>query len=146
MEAKKTHRSRAAEASSLGAPLPEGMAPGGLLDRLLKEGIRAHAAEIAEIAQGSDPAIAVVVFEPDERGRRALRAWGWDGEAQVFALPHECEAGLAKADLVTARWVARRTRDVSRIVVIVQSGTFLMNLEPGRGLYIEPGSLDTDVN
>ncbi len=120
------------------------------LRRLLEVGIKPHAEKIAEIAARGD--IAVVVFEVDdmfgdrrliETSKAGLRALGWRGE-NVFALNRtRATRLLADADAVTARWVGRRQRGVTRIFVAMHTGTLLVNLD-AEGYSLERGSPDAD--
>jgi hypothetical protein len=75
------------------------------MNRLLEEGIKPHAEEVARICL--EGGIACVVFEPGPEWQHALRSHGWNGEP-VFALPAKIRERLAKSDHVTKRWVERK--------------------------------------
>jgi len=114
------------------------------LNKLLEDGLKPHAAAIAEIAMRGD--IAVVLFEPSWGGIDAARVLGRSGSEMVFAINRtRARKHLSGADHITAKWVERREKGVARVFVIMNEGTLLVNYRPGAGWEIEPGSTDKYV-
>jgi hypothetical protein len=111
-----------------------------LLERLARDGIDPHAEAIAEIA--SRRAISIVVVEPSDEWKDALRAHGWRGEC-VFAMSDRVRMALSCADPVTERWIHGSRSDtlVARIFAVIHDTSLLVNRDD-RGLRIEPGSTD----
>jgi len=111
--------------------------------RLLNEGVKPYAEELAPILAAGK--IAIVVFEPNESAKPVFRAMGWDGKAAVFPMSNAVRERLAKIDTVTAAWVNRKPKPtVGRLFVCSGIGTLLVNSAPGRGFWIEPGSLESE--
>jgi len=116
-----------------------------LMDRLLSEGIHAHAQDIAPII--ANGGIAVVVYKPHDLAREAARAVGWDGESATFKLSNAARQRLIASllrrdDAVTCRWL--RGNRAGRIFMISGAGTLLINFVPGVGYSLEPGSTDSE--
>jgi hypothetical protein len=111
-----------------------------LMDRVLEQGVKPHAAEIAAI--GLSGRFACLVFEPGDLHRKVVRTWGRTGEA-VFPLSPEQVRVLASTDRAALRWFSIPP-DESKIKVflLVHEGTLLINYEPGHGWSVEPGSTD----
>ncbi|MBI5477329.1 MAG: hypothetical protein HY906_00650 [Deltaproteobacteria bacterium] len=106
---------------------------------LVERAIKPNAEAIAPIvARGK---IAVVVFEPHDE--EPIRNLGWDGESPVFQLAEATAERMAQTmhgDRVTQRWLRRRGR--GRILIFMHYGTLLLNVDPEKGVSIEPGSTD----
>jgi hypothetical protein len=110
------------------------------MGRLIDEGIRPHAEQIASIIVDGR-GIAVVVYELRVNWHEAARMMGWDGEASIFRLTRKAARRLATLDAVTARWV--NSKRPGRILVLSgEGGTLLLNFTDGVGFSIEPGSTD----
>ena len=114
-----------------------------ILDRLLDEGIKPHATEIAEIVADGD--LAALMFEPSEQAKQAVQSLGWDGQAAAFKVAGERAKALAVqlrkvGDTATAAWLERK--QPGRILVFTGDGTLCVNFQPGGGFSIEPGTLD----
>jgi hypothetical protein len=116
----------------------EPMKPSALLERLVKEGIEPNANAVAEIAARGE--IAVVVFEPSDEWKDALRVHGWTGEA-VFPMSEWMRRAMSTTDLVTERWVAGPRPKAARIFAVIDDDSLLVNKD-ARGFSIEPGSLE----
>ncbi len=102
-----------------------------VLERLLNEGIKPHAKEIATIAADGD--VAIVVFEPGAGAARAAREAGWDGKAGVLRMSPEFRQQLIEAaDAVTAAWLDRDAGGAARMFVFAGCGTLLVNYAPRR--------------
>lgn len=97
---------------------------------LLEEGIKPHAEAIAALALVGR--IAHVVY--DEAAGAASTC-----EPMRASLRRE----LCACDHITRRWCERRTRD-ARVFVQMSKGTLLVNFEPERGWFLEPGSTDSE--
>jgi hypothetical protein len=68
---------------------------------------------------------------------------GWDGKSPVFALSDvrtrkQAADSEEQGDDVTVRWF--RSNRQGRIYVCAHMGTYLLNADPKKGFYIEPGS------
>jgi hypothetical protein len=121
------------------------MKPGGLLHRLLEDGIKPHAAELTQIAMRGE--VAVIVFEQDETVLTALEAMGWNGRT-VFGITRSRGERFAKAsnDPVWQAWAARPSNMTClRIFVCIHMGTLLVNYRPDKGYDLEPGQSDPQV-
>jgi hypothetical protein len=118
------------------------MKPGGLLHRLLEEGIKPHAVELTQIAMRGE--VAVIVFEPDETALPALEAMGWN-KRTVFGMTRSRGERFAKAssDPVWRAWAARPSNMTClRIFVCIHMGTLLVNYRQDKGYDLEPGQSD----
>ena len=117
-----------------------------LLNRILDEGIKPYTEELAPIIADGD--VAIVVFEPADDVKPALRAAGWDGRAHVLRMPNGYRKRLARSsDAVTRAWLTRSASvsgSAGRIFLFVQRGTLLVNFSPERGYSLEPGSTDAE--
>lgn len=121
-------------------PQTEAAAP--IDPRLLEQGIKPHADELAPIMISGE--VAVLAFEPDVALEPALRAVGWNARA-VFRLATRWRTRLAQgSDPVTRAWLARSGRDVGRILVFWGAGTLLVNYTPATGYTLEPGSIASE--
>lgn len=113
-----------------------------LVSQILRDGIQPHADAIAKI--GLKGGVVVVVFEPKEPWIEVLQAWEWKSRL-VFKLPRRAYRGLA-TDPVTERWLNRKfDGKTTRIFLVVHFGSLLINFEPGRGYWREPGSSDAET-
>jgi hypothetical protein len=112
-------------------------------DLLMNKGIRPNAEAIARI--GVDGDIAVLVVNPMGGTKRLAQALGWTPKRPVLRLARSRMEALANADAVTASWVRRPRPDTLRIFVLMEHGTLLVNFEPNRGYYIEPGSSEIEL-
>lgn len=118
-----------------------------VMDRILKEGIVAHADAIAPICAVGD--IAVVVFELDPSFHEGVRQWGWDGSCPVFRLSNARRKNAIRyfrqiGDTVSANWFERKQDE--RIFLFNGPGSsLLINFKPGEGYSLEPGSLDANA-
>lgn len=111
--------------------------------RMLEGGIKPHAEQIVQIAAEGDAA--VVVWEPREVVKPALRAAGWDGKAAVFRMSPMFRKRFAKnCDAVSAGWLANDSgpERTVKVFLFAQGATFLLNWTRARGFYFQPGSLD----
>lgn len=112
--------------------------------RLTDKGLIPHASELAPLLGPGK--VAVLVFEPNDTVKDALFPLGWDGKAAVFQMSKSVARRYAKlSDPVTAAWLMRDSSP-GRLLVFWGLGSVLMNWTPGRGLTIEPGSIETDQN
>jgi len=114
-----------------------------LFDRFLDEGVRPHSELIAPIISDCD--VAVVAFEPMNIGKKALRTLGWNGRVPVLRLEQREADRLAQnlvsqGDHAGGAWLADRR--FGRIFGFVHGGTLMVNLHPGGGFSVEPGTLD----
>jgi len=114
-----------------------------VFNRLVNEGLKPHGKEIVQICNDGD--VACVVWELTSDNHEAARALGWDGVSSVFAMPNEIRIEFAKAlakdgDVAGAKWL--RASGKNRIYCMAQTGTLLLNVNPGEGFSIEPGTLD----
>ncbi len=119
------------------------------LDRLLREGIKPHAEQIAAIGLAGWIAVVVYDLAPDPETQAFARAMGWDGRTPVFRMSAAVRRRLARSDTVTAAWLSRKpdpdpSRTIARIFVRTGLANFLVNFGPQRGYYFEPGSLDSE--
>lgn len=108
----------------------------------INEGVKPHIEEIDRIAMG-EGRIAVVVFNPHPQVLPYLHSLGWDGEKPVFALSdararRQAADSAAQGDKISARWF--RSTAKGRIYICSGLGSFLLNFDPEKGLYLEPGS------
>ena len=115
------------------------------LENLRTEAFAPLAERIARIHDQGD--IAVVVYKPaPQRSMRQVLAGLGGGkglETRAFPLSRaRAKRVLANTDIATLRWIARHDPSVVRIFVVSGLGTLLVNLRPGQGFEIEPGSLD----
>lgn len=94
---------------------------------------------IAEIARLGH--VALVVLEPDDDWKDALRVSGYGGEL-VSAMPLGMSRRLSCADPITEHWLARSNRGEPphRVFVVMRDNSLLVNLTPGRAPRLEPGS------
>src|SRR5512138_3474120 len=113
------------------------------LARIINQGLRPHAPELATIGFSGD--VAVVVFEPGEDAKQTARAVGWDGEGAVFRLSAEgrrtLEGSTAAADPRFAKWLRRKLEPaapVARILVLTGDETLLVNYGAQQGWFLEP--------
>jgi hypothetical protein len=117
------------------------------LEELLERGLKPHAERLAEI--GAKNRFACLIWRIDPKwASRAQKAFGWKPGEDVFALADQVCANLATADLVTRRWVQAGSSLDSVLRILIVSGpcsTLLMNYAPGRGYWIESGSLDAEL-
>lgn len=120
-----------------------GASAAAVWDWVLNDGIRPHLNEVKRIVQ--DGRIAVVLFEIHESCVEGARNLGYDGKRPVFPM----DAGVRRqfiaalrdvGDTVAADWAEKRAQN--RIFMMVEMGTFLVNLGEGDTLTIEPGSLN----
>jgi hypothetical protein len=109
--------------------------------------IKAHSEGVAEIIGKGH--VAVVVCEPDQKTVDCLRqAYGWNGEP-FFCLSSNQRKALARNleadydDKAAARWLAANGRN-GRMLVFVRGGSLCVNLTPGKGYEIVPGTLDSE--
>lgn len=115
-----------------------------ILGRLLNEAIKPHAERIAELAERRR--FVAVVFEPHEDAVKFARALGWDRSTPIFGLRETRVRRLAEIDHACERWFATKPCiDHIKAFVIMHRGTLLLNFEPDRGWYIEPGSTDASI-
>lgn len=115
------------------------------MEELLERGIKPHAEALARLA--ADGQVGCVVWKPEPVAESAARLLGWQPQqGDVFALSQDACAHLAIGDRVTARWLAAGSSidGTVRAFVISGHGSLLVNFKPGRGWWIEPGSLETD--
>ncbi|HMI82551.1 MAG TPA: hypothetical protein VK550_00590 [Polyangiaceae bacterium] len=113
-----------------------------LMDRVLEQGIKPHAGEIAEI--GLSGRFACVVFEPGPAVREALKKWG-RSEEKVFPLSSGQVRALAQTDEAARRWFATPPDETKiKVFLVVHDGTLLINHEPGKGYSTEPSSTDRE--
>jgi hypothetical protein len=68
---------------------------------------------------------------------------GWEGET-VWRMPARLRRAMETTDSVTKRWI-RRKKGPGRIFLINGMGSMLINVSKGKGLHIEPGSLDHEL-
>lgn len=114
-------------------------------DRILELGIKAHAELLVPILVTD--AIAVAVFEPSPQIRQVATTLGWDGEAPVFRMSRAVQKMAARSfaddgDHVSARWHAAKRP--GRILMLVHSGTILINFTDEDGYRVEPGSRNAE--
>jgi len=111
--------------------------------RLREKALIPHAGELARILQQGK--IAVVVFELNETVKDSLFPLGWDGKTAVFPMSRDISRRYARlSDPVTAAWLRRDASPIGRILVFWGLGSLLMNWTPERGLWVEPGSIETE--
>jgi hypothetical protein len=114
------------------------MSPDALLARLVRDGIMPHAAAIAEIASRGE--ISIVVLEPSDAWKKALRIHGWKRQ-DVFTMSERVRRALSCADPVTESWVANPRSDTTRVFAVIHDTSLLVNSDAS-GFRIEPGSTD----
>ena len=117
------------------------------LDQLLDDHIKPNARRLAEIIANGDIAV-LFVRRPSlaicqSIGLGAAAKQQIAAGQRAFALPDAGAKNLAKADHVTARWVARQAGP-ARILVIDGEATLLVN-KGERGFSLEQGSTDAEL-
>lgn len=116
------------------------------MDRVLDEGIKPHAREIAR--RWVDGEIPIVVFEPGVETLKALPNLGWRMGESVFSMTLEhFLTTFGSVDGVTGPWATRdRSGDDSvPVFLFLHDGSLLLNHTPGKGWSLEPGSTDIDI-
>jgi len=111
---------------------------------IIDDGLAPHADLIARIISSGD--IACVFFNVHEANLSAAQTLGFTGEGSVLRMSNAVrkrfvERLRATGDTVTVNWLERKARN--RIFLMVELASFLINVEPGKGIQLEPGSLQT---
>lgn len=118
-----------------------------IMNAMLSEAVKPHRQEIAE-AWGERGEIPIVVHKPSVETLKVLPNLGWKMGQAVFsmALQHFLDV-FGDVDTVTGPWAERdRSGDDSMPVFLFWgSGTLLLNMTPGKGWSIEPGSTDVEM-
>ena len=115
-----------------------------LIERIVNQGIRPHAPELAVIGFSGD--VAVVVFEPGEDAKETARDIGWDGESAVFRLSEQGTRALAgSGKTAMAKWLRKKfdpAAPVARVYVLTGDEPLLLNYSSNEGWYPEPSASD----
>jgi len=115
-------------------------------ERLNRECLIPHTDEIAEIITRG--LVAIVVFEPTEKAKAALRTMGSKGKA-VFPLSDGWRTQLAQlweersSDKLGANWL-KNSCTQGRILVFWGDGSLCVNFTWSRGFSIEPRTRDVE--
>lgn len=130
-----------------------------LLERLLEEGIKGNALQIAEI--WAEEHLPVVVFELDPSRAEYARSFGWDGSTSVFQISTDARDRLvgrlrslsenrvaqfyADAHLAPVEFTQEGRPVVCYLIALVAKGLVFIKWDPAAGGYsIELGGITGD--
>lgn len=117
-----------------------------IMQRLIDTCIKPHANWFVKTADRGE--FVAMLFEPAPLVIEVSKTLGRRRDAKHWALPPEAVRSLRHTDHVANQWFATAPRaDHVKIFVLAHSGsTLLLNFEPGKGYYLEAGSLDAEVS